>query len=66
VAVPFLVAYLKAPNTNRWALIPAGVFVSIGLVAFIGGQQGLTYAGPLAVIVVGILLIYNSNRRKLV
>jgi hypothetical protein len=63
----FLGVWLRrATAPTAWAIYPAVVLGLLALVTFIGGQKGLTYAGPLAVIVGGILLIYNSNRRKLV
>jgi hypothetical protein len=63
----FLGVWLRRSNApTAWAVYPAGVLGLLALVTFIGGEKGLTYAGPLAVIVGGILLIFNSNRRKLV
>ncbi len=67
LGLTFLGLWLRRSDVpTAWAIYPAAVLGLLALVTFIGGQKGLTYAGPLAVIVGGILLIFNSNRRKLV
>jgi hypothetical protein len=67
LGLTFLGLWLRrASAPTGWAIYPAVVLGLMALATFIGGEKGLTYAGPLAVIVGGILLIYNSNRRKLV
>ncbi len=67
LGLTFLGLWLRRSGApTAWAIYPAAVLGLLALVTFIGGQKGLTYAGPLAVIVGGILLIFNSNRRKLV
>ncbi len=67
LGLTFLGLWLRRSSApTAWAGYPAVVLGLLALVTFIGGQKGLTYAGPLAVIVGGILLIFNSNRRKAV
>lgn len=65
-AATFLVLWLRRASVpTAWAIYPASVLGVLSLAAFIGGQKGLNYIWPLAIIAGGLILLYNSYRHKL-
>ncbi|MCX6071790.1 MAG: hypothetical protein NTU91_13205 [Chloroflexi bacterium] len=68
LGVTFLLVYLLSPSTKRmtWALWPAGILAAIGLFIGISTSPLMAYVGPLALLAVGIYLVYRavSSRPK--
>jgi hypothetical protein len=60
-----LLAYLPTPGGRmRWALIPAGVLLLMGVI-FIGAEvSALEIIGPAALVLAGLYLIYRTARPK--
>ena len=62
----FLFLWLRrASASTAWAVYPAVALGLLALVSFLTGEKGLIYAWPLAIIAVGVLLLYSASRRKL-
>ncbi len=68
LGVTFLLVYLLSPSTKRmtWALYPAGILAAIGVLIGITTSRLGGYVGPVALLAVGIYLIYRavSSRPK--
>ena len=61
----FLMLWMRRKSiSTAWAVYPALVLGVLSLTGFIGGQTGLLYSWPLALIVGGLLLMFNSFRSR--
>lgn len=61
----FLLVYLLSPSGKKmtWALYPAGILAAIGLAIGIASSKLMTYLGPLALLAVGVYLVYRAVAR---
>jgi hypothetical protein len=77
IALPFFVVYFRSPETNWWAIIPAGVMSVIGIVATLaiagliddatsGGYVNAFFMGGLAAIFAVIWLRHHKAWAKIV
>ena len=56
-----VIALLPTPEGRmNWAFIPAGILVFMGLIITATAESVLIYIGPVALIVVGLYLIYRT------
>ena len=58
IAVPFIAVYAR-DTKQKWALFPGGIMAIIGL-SFLLTADLFRYAGPAAVILVGIWILYRA------
>ncbi len=60
-----LVAILPlSAGKMRWAWIPAGILGGIGLILLLAAEEYINYIWPSALILVGIILVVRSLKRK--
>ena len=60
LTIPFAAAYLTDRVHNWWALIPGAILVLSGL----GSMSVIGSLWPLALIVLGLYLLYDQSRRR--
>ena len=61
----FLGVWLRRSTApTRWAIYPAALLGALAVGAFVGGPQVVNYLGPVMIIAVGVLVLYNSYRSK--
>ncbi len=59
-----LVAFLPNPSgPMRWAFIPAGALIIMGILIAVGFERAIGYLWPLALIAVGLVLLFRAMRR---
>jgi len=60
-----VLAYLPAQESwMRWALIPAGVLLFMGVIFLVSEFSALEIVGPAVMVLVGLYLIYRTARPK--
>jgi len=60
-----LVGLLPAPRGRmRWAFIPALVLLVMGLLIFAAAEQFINYLWPVALILVGLYLVFRTFRPR--
>lgn len=67
IGLTFLLLYLLPTPFGRlnWALIPAIIMILFGLVIGFGGQYDIWgYVGPVVIILLGGLILYNAFRKN--
>jgi hypothetical protein len=52
------------PGELRWAWIPAGILLLVGVVLVVASEKLLNYLWPVALIVTGLFLILRALRKK--
>ena len=57
-----LVALVPEGMDTRWAWIPAGILMVLGIFIFAAAEAMLAYLWPLALILVGVFMIFRSMR----
>lgn len=66
LAITFGLVYLSSPSEKRltWALYPAAVLFALGIVVSLGASNYLNYIWPIGLLAVGVVLIFQSIRRR--